>query len=286
MELRQVRYFLAAAERLNFTAAAEASHISQSTLSQQLKQLEDELGVLLFHRLGKRVQLTEAGTQLLPFARQMVASAAAGRQHLRNLTKLQTGTLHLGVTYGLRPVLRPALIRFAQAHPGVRITVQLGTSAELLAQLTSLHLDVVLSFWEPGQVPFAYQPLLASPLTLVAATSSPLAGRPSLTLAEVQALPLALPAGGYSTRQFLDAAFAAQRLQANVQLELNDISILLDLVRTGLWHTVLVQATVQDEPGLCAIPLAGADMLRHAGVFWLDTPYRKKAAEVFCELLK
>lgn len=286
MELRQLRYFLAAAEKLNFTAAAQASHISQSTLSQQLQQLEVEVGMQLFHRVGKRVHLTEAGRQLVPFAQQTIASAAAGKQRLLDLAALQTGTLQLGVTPALRPVLLPALVHFARTYPGVRVGVQLGTSAELLEQLAALRLDVVLTFCDaPAPAPFAYQPLLSSPLALVVAAASPLAARTSLALAEVPALPLALPAVGYSTRHFLDAALAAQHLTAHVQLELNDIPTLFDLVRTGHWHTVLSLATAHGEPGLRAIPLEGTNMTRHAGVFWLDAVYRKKAAEVFCTLL-
>jgi len=287
MELRQLRYFLAAAERLNFTAAAEASCISQSTLSQQLKQLEEEVGTLLFHRVGKRVHLTEAGEELVPFARQALASAAAGRQRLLDLGELKAGSLHIGVTPALRSVLLAALVSFARRYPGVRVSVQLGTSAELLEQLAALHLDVVLTFWDaPTPASFAYQPLLSSPLALVVATTSPLAARANIALAEVPALPLVLPAAGYSTRRFFEAALAAQQLTATVQLELNDIPTLFDLVRTGYWHTVLSLATAQGESGLRAIPLDGADMTRHAGVFRLATTYRKEAVEVFCALLR
>ena len=68
MELRQLRYFTRTAKQLNFTEAAHTLYISQSTLSQQIKQLEDELGIPLFDRIGKRVRLTEAGEQFLPYA--------------------------------------------------------------------------------------------------------------------------------------------------------------------------------------------------------------------------
>lgn len=75
MELRQLRYFLKAAETLNFTDAAKQMYITQSTLSQQIKQLETELNVLLFDRIGKKVFLTEAGNEFLPFAKQTVGDA-------------------------------------------------------------------------------------------------------------------------------------------------------------------------------------------------------------------
>jgi LysR family cyn operon transcriptional activator len=286
MELRQLRYFLAAAERLNFTAAAEACHISQSTLSQQLQQLEAHLDSLLFHRVGKRVVLTEAGHQFLPFAQQTLASAQAGHQRLRDLAGLQTGHLQVGVTYTLRPLLLPALAQFARTYPGVHVHVQLGTSAELLAQLVALNLDLVLSFHEALMHPMlTYQPLLESSLCLVVGATSPLSVRTSLTLEELATLPLTLPAAGSSTRRLLEAALATQSLTPHVQLEINDIATVLDFVRTGHGQTVLWLATVQHDVSLHAIPLEGTGLTCQAGVLRLDTAYRKKAAEIFGDLL-
>src|SRR5574339_640166 len=110
MELRQLRYFIKSAELLNFTEAAHALYISQSTLSQQIKQLEDELGIPLFDRIGKRVRLTEAGSQFLPFARLTVSDAEGGRAVIDDLKGLKTGELRIGATYGLSTLLTPVLV--------------------------------------------------------------------------------------------------------------------------------------------------------------------------------
>ena len=85
MELRQLKYFIASAETLNFTVAAQQCFITQSTLSQQIKQLENDLGTPLFEHVGKRVYLTEAGRAFLPFARQTVADAAYGVQRIKDM---------------------------------------------------------------------------------------------------------------------------------------------------------------------------------------------------------
>ena len=107
MELRQLRYFVRSAELLNFTEAAHALYISQSTLSQQIKQLEDELGMPLFDRIGKRVRLTEAGSLFLPYARQSIADSESGRFVINDLKGIKTGELHIGATYGLSALLTP-----------------------------------------------------------------------------------------------------------------------------------------------------------------------------------
>jgi LysR family cyn operon transcriptional activator len=146
MELRQLKYFLKAKELLNFTEAAEQLNISQSTLSQQIKQLEDELDIPLFNRIGKRVTLTEAGALFADFAFQSINKAQDGLLMLRDLHNFQTGKITIGVTYGLRYVLTPALIRFATQYPQIKIKVVFGTSEELIDKLNHLELDFALSF--------------------------------------------------------------------------------------------------------------------------------------------
>lgn len=286
MELRQLRYFLKAGELLNFTEAAKAVHISQSTLSQQIKQLEDELGTLLFDRIGKRVVLTEAGRYFTRYARQTVASAEDGLQILRDLAEVRTGELYIGVTYALRSLLTPTLIEFATTYPDIYINVRFGTSRELLESLLQSSLDFVLTFLEgERQASFVYQPLFESSMALVVSDSSPLAGKRTVNLSDLNDLPLALPVKGYSTRQFLEQAFAQANLSPTVKIEINDVPTLLDLVRTGHWHTILSMTTVAGQDGLKAIAIEGESMNRQASLVWLESSYRKKSALCFCELL-
>ena len=95
MELRQIKYYIKAAELLNFTEAAKQLHITQSTLSQQIKQLEAEMNVTLFDRIGKRVYLTEAGYEFLPFAKQTINDTEMGMQRLLDLQEIRKGTLRI-----------------------------------------------------------------------------------------------------------------------------------------------------------------------------------------------
>ncbi|HYF61851.1 MAG TPA: LysR substrate-binding domain-containing protein [Herpetosiphonaceae bacterium] len=286
MELRQLHYFLEAGDLLNFTAAAQRLHITQSTLSQQIKQLELELGTPLFDRIGKRVRLTEAGRQLRTYARQAVVSAASGRQAIQDLADLQTGTLAIGATYALRARLTPALIAFAARYPGIQLQVRFGTSDELLEQLDAARLDVILTFHEQEFAPrFAWQHLFESPLALVAAPGSAWARRDGIAPEELRGVRLALPVQGYSTRNFLDARFAEWGIAPDIALEVNDIPTLFALVETGGWCTILTLATVENHPSLAAIPLLGEGMNRQAWVVWLKERYRKRAASEFCALV-
>lgn len=146
MELRQLKYFKAACELQNFSEAARALYISQSTLSQQIKQLEDELEVLLFDRIGKRIVPTEAGLAFLPYANKALQDAEDGKQILRDLKGIKIGNLHVGVTYSMGPVLVSALEPFTKVYPNIRLRITFGTSEELLHLLENNGLDILLSF--------------------------------------------------------------------------------------------------------------------------------------------
>src|ERR1043166_2311294 len=102
MELRQLRYFLKAKELLNFTEAAKMLNISQSTLSHQIKQLENELKTPLFNRMGKRITLTEAGELFSEYAMQSINKANEGLLLLKDLNNLVTGKIIIGVIYSMR----------------------------------------------------------------------------------------------------------------------------------------------------------------------------------------
>ena len=145
MELRQLKYFEKAYEYQNFSEASRLLFISQSTLSQQIKQLEEELDILLFDRIGKRVVPTEAGKAFLPYARKAIQDAESGKQIIKDLKGLETGELHIGATYSLSTLLTDALMVFTQAHPKIKINITFATSDELLAQLAEGRMDCVLS---------------------------------------------------------------------------------------------------------------------------------------------
>ena len=223
MELRQLRYFIRSAELLNFTEAAHALYISQSTLSQQIKQLEDELGMPLFDRIGKRVRITEAGSLFLPYARQTIADSESGRFVINDLKGIKTGELRIGVTYGLSALLTPVLIQFSAQYPDVKIIVEFGTSEDLLDKLKSTRVDFLLSFLElQDNDMFISQRLYESPLTLVVHPSNPIADKKSVSIKDLKDIPLVLPAKGFHTRHFLNEELAKNNVKPNIKMELKE----------------------------------------------------------------
>ncbi|HAP29026.1 MAG TPA: LysR family transcriptional regulator, partial [Porphyromonadaceae bacterium] len=131
MELRQLRYFAEAARLLSFSEAARSMCVAQSTLSQQVRQLEDELGVQLFDRQSHSVTLTEAGAEVLPYALRTICEADTCRARVADLASLAAGELNIGVTYSFSPILTETLVEFTHAYPGVKLNVFYKPMAEL-----------------------------------------------------------------------------------------------------------------------------------------------------------
>ena len=124
MELRHLRYFAALAEQLSFTRAAEKVHITQSTLSHQIKQLEAEIGLLLFDRIGKRVVMTEAGEQLLGRVTKALKEIDEGVRAVKDASAPIGGAVHVGATHTFTISLIPGCIAaFHEEHPGDSVTV-------------------------------------------------------------------------------------------------------------------------------------------------------------------
>ena len=285
MELRQLNYFLKAKELLNFTEAARALNISQSTLSQQIKQLEDELNVPLFNRIGKRITLTEAGQLFSEYALQSINRANEGRLLLQDLNNLNTGKITVGVIYSMRILFAKTLIRFARQYPNIKIQVVFGTTKDLLDKLNLHQFDFVLTFHEKAnESHLKYQTLLNSNMVLVTAKKSSLAGKSTISLHEVAELPLALPFSGYNTIQFFEESFSQKNLTPNICMEINDIPTLFEIVKTGHWHTILSDTSVND-PEVMGIPIEGDNMKRTIMIISLKEAYEKNAVKKLYELL-
>lgn len=290
MEIRQINYFIKAAELLHFTEAAAACFVTQSTLSQQIKQLEEELGMLLFDRIGKHVHLTEAGAVFLDHARQIMLDVKKSKQAIFELNNLVIGDLRIGVTSAFSSVLLPALAPFSSKYPGVKIVVEYGTAAELEQKLKQSELDVLLAFHEQTESDYTsleMEHLFSSRIMMVVSKRHPLAGLKKISLANLAKVALCLPSKGFSSRDLLDELFRKAKLSPVIKIELNNIHSLLSLVDEGSWATILNEKALITWENLVAIPIAGKEYYKQAFILWQKGGYRKKSATLFVdELIK
>jgi LysR family cyn operon transcriptional activator len=175
---------------------------------------------------------------------------------------------------------------FSSEYPKIQFEIIFGTSQELIQKLNHFQLDVILTFEEiASEAHFKYLELFTSPMALVTSSETSLKNKKTISLEEISTLPLAMPAGGFSTTQFISKAFEKNNLHPNVTIEINDIPTLLELIKTGKWHTILTKTTIEDEKDLYAIPIKGENMTRTAMLISLKEVYEKKAVKAFLKML-
>ncbi|MFE9583186.1 LysR family transcriptional regulator [Nocardia sp. NPDC006044] len=187
MELRQLRYFVSVAEELHFGRAAERLHIVQSAVSQQIRQLERELGVELFDRSPRRVVLTDAGAQFLPGAREALAAAARAKASITGF--VAGATLRLGTSTGLGDHLDRIMERLA---PQVRVETVSASTRIRVEQVLDGRLDAAFIRGRIDHPALRRIPVWDDPLLVAISARHPLAGAGELALADLAPYPLRL----------------------------------------------------------------------------------------------
>ena len=286
MELRQLKYFVKSAEYLNFSEAAKHLFITQSTLSQQIKQLEFELGFTLFLRNSRHISLTEAGEEFLPFAKRTIQDAEDSVQRLNDLQNVKTGTLRVGVTYSLSTVLTEGLMQFMRSFPGIRLEVCYKTVQELLVLLRERKVDIVLSYKPLMEAPdIEAMPLFENTLAVVVDKGHSLASCRKVKLAELQSHQLVLPSPGLQARSMLDRLMEGKDFQLSSRLELNETNILLQMVATGNYATILSTSALFGKTRFKVIPIDEPGNVMEASLLTLKGAYQKAAAKEFIDIL-
>lgn len=259
MELRHLHYFIAVAEELHFTRAAERLHLAQPALSQQIKRLETELAVELFRRTSRRVELTDAGKVFLTEARAAVEAAERAVASVRRAARGEFGWLRVGfvgsAAYGVLPRL---LQNFITRWPDVHLELDELTTERQIVQLAAGEIDVGIARELREEEGLSVKPLLREPLVLALPTAHPLARRRRLRLAEVAREPLILFPRAEVPRlhDLIVSLYRAAGLAPRTTQEAVQFPTILGLVSAGV-GIALVPATVQAlrQSGVAYVPL-------------------------------
>lgn len=287
MELRQLKYFLGVAKALNFSEAARKLCITQSTLSQQVRQLEDELGCPLFLRDSHSVVLTEEGCALLPLAERTVQDADECRTLVLDLQKMVTGELRIGLTSSFSVLFTDTMRAFLKQYPGVKLHVFYKTAGELVEMLRHHEVDFFLAFRSAQAQPDVETiTLFEYPLSVIMRKEHPLADRTSLSFQDLKLQGVALPGTGMQARKAFDRFINVNTSDLNVRVELNDPNIILDLLQTTNLVSILSSQTVRYRPGLKAVPLEGVKRTMQGGIHMLIGERHKRSTDVFIRMLR
>ncbi len=288
MELRHLRTFVVAAEALHFTRAAEMLDVAQPTLSLQIRELERELGVLLFDRVGRTVRLTEAGAIFRRHAERALREVEAGQGALADLRGIRRGTVRVGVTHSFSARLIPrAVARFRTDHPEVGVVVTKTSGRAVEHALTAGAIDLGIAYAPPEDPDVQAETLFNEEVVVVVATGHPLAQLDRVDLADLGKHALALITREFSTRRLFDDRLREASITPDVAVEMNDIDSLLEVVRLGIGASVLSRRAVADPAaqGLSLIPIVGPEMTRTAALLWHRESYHTAAALAFAQVV-
>ena len=247
MTIRQLEVFLAVGQAKSFSRAAERIHLSQPTLSEHMRELEDELGVRLFVRHPRSVSLTEAGRVFGDYATRVVATLAAGRQALAELDGLQRGSLVVGASTTPGTYVMPALIaRFRGAYPGITVALRIANSRIVEERVRDGEVDVAViggHILGPGER--CVTAGIVDELQLIAARKHPIGA--TISRAKLAREPLLVREDGSATRHVTERALREAGITVRPAMELDHTETIKRAVLAGLGIAFVSRYAIDDE---------------------------------------
>ncbi len=285
MELRHLRYFIKAAELLNFTKAAEALYVSQPTLSVQIHQLEEELGAELFTRVGRNIRLTEPGKVFLARALQAVRAIEEGSREIEAINGIFRGHLTIGTLplYGSR-LMVAWVSSFNKAHPNVNISVKAIPSEDIEEGIIGGSIDLGLTFLPPTHSELTTNQLFDDEIVIVASTKHEFASKKNLTLSDLTHMQLALPSERISATKLLYKYLEENKLTVgrNIRMSFDDGHALLEFVKSGDFVTLLPKICIKEDEHIRTFALPKPGLKVCVGALWM---HLSPAANVFLDLM-
>jgi LysR family hydrogen peroxide-inducible transcriptional activator len=288
MELHQLRYALAVADTGNFTRAAERSHITQPSLSQQIINLEREVGHKLFHRLGRKAVVTEAGAVFLERARRILFEVENAAKELSDHPSLER-RITVGAIPTVAPYLLPQLIkRCRKRYPNLQIEVREDFRAHLVHAVIEGELDLAIAALPVKDQRLSVEPLLTEPLLLVVAKDHPLAQKPTVEAADLANENFVMLGTSSSLASQVRNFCGDHHIDPRIGFRCTQIATVKSLVGLGVGISILprVAQAPEDRKTLAYITLAVGAPTRELAVIRHLQRYQSRGAEQFLALLR
>jgi LysR family cyn operon transcriptional activator len=288
MLVPSIRYLKAVADHGSFTRAAAALHVSQPALSQQIRELEERMGVQLLDRSGRTVRPTDVGEAYLRHVRRALDELEVGGRAIRDVQDLSSGALRLGFTpsfaiYLLGPLIR----RYRDRFPGIVLTITEMAQEEMERAVSTDVVDVGLAFSDVLAQDVEWLPLHAERLSLIVGQEHPAAtGDREMDTAALAAESLALLGPTFATRVTVDRYLRRHGVQPLVAVEANSIAAIVEIVRFARLATILPESVAQEQAGLSVVRLTPAIGSRRVALLQRRGGYRSAAARAFVAAAK
>jgi len=246
---RQLRLFIAFAEHGSITRAARAAHVTQPTVSMQLKELGDAVGLPLYEKVGGRLHLTGTGEELLKTARAMVDEWAAFAQRIAAMKGLARGRLRLAVVSTASYFVPKMLGSFCSRRPEIEVALEISNRDGIVARMRENRDDLYIMSVPPADIDLERHAFLRNPLVVIGPTTHPLAGGKPVTIAKLAAERFILRERGSGTRMACDAHFAQCGFQPRVQLEIGSNEAIKQAVAAGVGIAIISRHALAADAG-------------------------------------
>lgn len=288
VNLKALQVFVSVAEAGSFRKAADIVHRSQSAVSMQIKQLEEQLGIVLFHRTTRRVELTPGGDLLLGCARRALGELDGGLRRIREAADMQTGRLSLGCVPSVAATVLPAVLSaYQRDFPGIRITLRELASDDLLQAIARHDVEFGVGPGVAWASDFAFRPIARDPIYALLPAAFDTTGRPEITLTELASLPVLMYSQQAALRGNLERELASRGLRFDIRFEILHAHTLVAFAQAGLGVAVLPLVTIPARlgPKLRAVPIVDPPLERSLDVITLRGQSLSPAAERLANLI-
>ena len=285
MDTQNLRAFLLVAETGSFSMAAQKLHLTQPAVSKRVAQLEEQLKVPLFDRIGRTVNTTEAGAALLPHARTVLLELQAAQQSVRDLAGAVQGTLRLATSHhiGLHR-LPPVLSFFSKAFPAVQLDIDFMDSEQAYEQTLRGEVELAVVTLAPAAVPkIIARPIWPDPLDFMIHRGHELTRRKTLNLKELSKHPAILPGLNTYTGQIVKSLFDRRGLTMQVAIATNYLETIRMMASVGLGWTVLPRS--MRDASLATLPISDTRLTRTLGAVHHEGRSLSRAARAFIDAL-
>jgi len=288
LTLRQLKVFEAVARHLNYTRAAEVLHLTQPAVSMQIRQLEESLGLQLLEQLGKRIHLTEAGHEVLAYARTITQELEELETVVNRLKGLSGGRLRISVATTANYFVPTLLGSFSRRYPDVTVSLDITNRETLLRSLAENTTDLVIMGRPPAEADVEAEAFMDNPLVVVAPVDHPLARRRKVPLKRLQEEIFLVRESGSGTRIAMERFFNERGMKLKTGMEVGSNEAIKQSVQAGLGLGLLSRDTLEQELALkrlLVLNVAEFPIMRHWYVVHRRGKRLSPPAQAFKEFL-
>ena len=282
---RQLRVFTEVAQQGSMVRAATSLHLTAPAVSMQIKEIESQVGLALFDRIGRQVSLSTAGEYFLVHARQLLAALKDAENSMARFKRLDQGALTIGIVSTAKYFVPALLARFHEDHPGVELRMRVaGNREQLIALMRTGEVDLTIMGRPPKELATRAEPFAAHPLVFVCPAKHPLLSAGPVPVSALEGLPFIVREPGSGTRGAMEVFFSERRFVPRITMDMASNESIKQAVIAGMGLSFLSLHTVGLEvrSGLLGVlEIEGAPVMRTWNVVRLQSKVLSPAAEAF-----